>query len=428
MSSSYFIKLIGFYRALGKPCVVDCKFEYKGRLGECLNTFEELWKEFDQRIADFEVSFNSENFGTNYDDEFPQNLTGETEAIFTVFLPSGDYKFIESLESFLLIDNKLNTGEKVENVYLIKEDFLFGEAEPSDERVQKALQLSLFIAEIYDLANYSDRVEYSGLLKLVFMDTSIDKKTSPIVIEPKIKIEILACSLIDLTVFKSIKDNVSDNAHVQEKQSMFRVSITEVLKDIEESVNSFDFLVQNWELLKETYYGNFECYLTNFSFLKQKKEAAENYITISTKISGTLTSISGKLFGLPISLAITIAILKADKFEGILALLGVAITSLLIALTIYDQKKVLESIRESIDAIFSHTKSQRSGELATLILRHKENLHIQAWRLELAMALLIALSFLPAIVSLGAYIYKFHPAIIDSINNFVKVFMSQLLS
>ncbi|MDN4127901.1 hypothetical protein [Pantoea ananatis] len=428
MSSCYFGKLVDLYRGLGKPSVIDGKFEYKGQLCENFNIFKELWQKSDQRIADFEVSFGSETYGTLYEDEFPKKLSENTKVILSVLLPANDYKFIESLEIFLLIDNKLNTGEEVENVYLIKEDFLFGEAEPSDERVAKALQLSLFIAELYELATYNDRVEYSGLLKLVFIDTSSDKKTSPIVIEPKVKVEILSYPFIDLAIFKSIKDNISDNAHVQEKQSMFRVSITEVLKDIEGNINSFDFLVQNWEILKETYYGNFECYLTNFSFLKQKKEAAENYITVSTKISGTLSSISAKLFGLPISLAITIAILKADKFEAILALLGVAITSFLIALTIYDQKKVLESIRESIDAIFSHTKSQRSGELATLILRHKDNLHNQAWRLELAMVLLIALSFLPAILSLGTYIYKFYPAIIDSINNFIKVFMSQLLS
>ncbi|MEY5509517.1 hypothetical protein WI973_26605, partial [Salmonella enterica subsp. enterica serovar Corvallis] len=175
----------------------------------------------------------------------------------------------------------------------------------------------------------------------------------------RITIESISFPMVDLAIFKSIKENGTDNAHIQEKQAMFRVSIIEVLKDIDESKDKFNFLIEQWELLKETYYGNFECYLTNFSFLKQKKEAAENYMTVSSKISGTLSSISGKLFGLPISFAVAVAILKTGKFESILALLGVAITSLLIALTIYDQKKVLKSIMNSIDALFSHTKAQR---------------------------------------------------------------------
>ncbi|EGG9225200.1 TPA: hypothetical protein MNC23_003584 [Citrobacter freundii] len=427
MSSIYFEKLVKFYRGLGKPSVIDCSFEYRGQLANQFDVFKELWDKSDQSIADFDLSFDSCSCGTLYEDAFPENLTASTDITLTVSLPAGDFRFIESLEDFLLIDNNLNTGGIVENVYLVKEDFLFGEVDSANEHVLKALQLSNFITELYDLANYNDRVEHSGLLKLVFIDTGNSKKTSPIVIEPRITIESISFPMVDLAIFKSIKENGTDNAHIQEKQAMFRVSIIEVLKDVDESKDKFNFLIEQWELLKETYYGNFECYLTNFSFLKQKKEAAENYMTVSSKISGTLSSISGKLFGLPISFAVAVAILKADKFESILALLGVAITSLLIALTIYDQKKVLKSIMDSIDALFSHTKAQRSGELAELISKHKENLYSQARGLDVAMVFLLIISTLPVIISLGVYIFKFHPSVILRFNHFIDVFMNQLI-
>ncbi|WP_150318069.1 hypothetical protein [Enterobacter hormaechei] len=427
MSPIYFEKLVTFYRGLGKPSVVNCAFEYRGQLDNQFDIFKELWNKSDQRIADFELSFDSGSYGTCYEDSLPEELTATTDIHLTVSLPAGNFRFIESLENFLLIDNNLNTGKQVENVYLIKEDFLFGEVAPVNEPVQKALQLSQFITELYDLANYNDRVEHSGLLKLVFIDTGSTKKTDPIVIEPKINIESILLPMVDLTIFKTLKENGSDNAHIQEKQAMFRVSIIEILKDVDDSKDKFNFLVEQWELLKETYYGNFECYLTNFSFLKQKKEAAENYMTVSSKISGTLSSISGKLFGLPISFAAVVAIVKVEKFESILALLGVAITSILIALTIYDQKRVLESIRVSIDALFSHTKAQRSGELASLISKHKENLYSQVKGLDTAMAFLLLASFLPIILSIGTYIYKFHPSIVSNISWFVSTFMAQLL-
>ncbi|EBS5848617.1 hypothetical protein ABL07_000349 [Salmonella enterica subsp. enterica serovar Chailey] len=428
MSSIYFEKLVEFYRGLGRPSVNDCSFEYRGRLTNQFEIFKYLWDNADQSIADFELVFDSISCGTCYEDTFPESMTADKDIILTVSVPIGDFKFIESLEDFLLIDNNLNTGGCVENVYLVKEDFLFGETNSTNEQVLKALQLSKFITELYDLANYNDHVEHSGLLKLVFIDTSNSKKTSPIVIEPRITIESISFSMVDLAIFKSINENGTDNAHVQEKQAMFRVSIIEVLKDIDENTDKFNFLIEQWELLKETYYGNFECYLTNFSFLKQKKEAAENYMTVSSKISGTLSSISGKLFGLPISFAVAIAISKADKFESILALLGVAITSLLIALTIYDQKKVLKSIMDSIDALFSHTKAQRSGELAELISKHKENLYSQARSLDAAMVFLLIISALPVMISLGAYIFKFNPSVILRLNDFIDVFMNQLLS
>ena len=428
MSSIYFEKLVEFYRGLGKPPVVNCVFEYRGQLTNQFDIFKELWDNYDQRIADFELSFNSDSYGTYYEDSFPEDLTATIDIILIVSLPAGDFRFIESLEDFLLIDNNLNTGVCVENVYLIKENYLFGEAGEVNEKVSKTLKLSLFITELYELANYNDRVEHSGLLKLVFIDTGNAKKTSPIVIEPKIDIESISFPMVDLTIFDSLKDNNSDNAHVQEKQAMFRVSIIEILKELDDSTNKFNFLIEHWELLKETYYGNFECYLTNFSFLKQKKEAAENYMTVSSKISGTLSSISGKLFGLPISFAVAMIILKTGKFESILALLGGIVTSILIVLTIYDQRKVLESIRVSIDALFSHTKSPRSGELASLISKHKENLYSQANRLDTAMAFLIVFSFLPIIISIGVYIYKFHPSVIVYIDGFVNTFMIQLLN
>lgn len=428
MASIYFEKLVEFYRGLEKPPVINCSFEYRGGLANQFHKFKELWDGQDQRVVEFELSYDNGSYGTYFGDPFPENLTASSEITLTASLPAGDFRFIDSLEVFLLSDNNLNAGRSEENVYLIKEDYLFGEAGTKNESILKTINISKFITELYELANYNDRVEHSGLLKLVFIDTSSSKKTSPIVIEPKINIESISFPIVDLDIFNSLKESGSDNAHIQEKQAMFRVSIIEILKDLHEGKNKFNFLVEHWELLKETYYGNFECYLTNFSFLKQKKEAAESYMTVSSKISGTLSSISGKLFGLPISFAVAAAILKIGEFESILALLGVVITSSLIAMTIYDQKKVLESIRESIDAIFSHTKAQRSGELARLMLKHKDNLYSQAKNIDIAMAFLITISFLPALVSLGVYIHKFHPDIVTNFNGFTNVFMKQLLS
>ena len=255
------------------------------------------------------------------------------------------------------------------------------------------------------------------------------KKTPPIVLEPKISIDNASYPAVDLSVFNNINNHENDNAHVQEKQSMFRVSVIEVLREVDGEEDNFNKLIKHWELLKETYYGNFECYLTNFSFLKQKKEAAENYMSVSSKISNTLSSISGKLFGLPISIGVALAILKSsEKFESILTLIGVAITSLLILFTIQDQRKVLYSIRASIDALFSHTKSAKSGELSELIASHKRDLFSQADKLNSVMVIFLILSVTPFILSLLVYLSKFEPAIVIKFDEYISIFMKQLLS
>lgn len=69
------------------------------------------------------MNFDSISCGTCYEDAFPESLTADKDVILTVSLPVGDFKFIESLEDFLLIDNNLNTGGRVENVYLVKRIF-----------------------------------------------------------------------------------------------------------------------------------------------------------------------------------------------------------------------------------------------------------------------------------------------------------------
>jgi hypothetical protein len=428
MCAQQFEKLVNLYRGLGRPVMADSQFVFEGKLKNNLIQLKELWDEHNPMLSDFEISFNGSSVGTYFGDSFPINVDNNKEVTLKVSLPGGDFQFVDSLDVFLAFDNKLNMGLDVENVYLVQEDYVFGE-NTNNEIIKNTLRLSQFINELSKLANYIDRIDDNGRLKIVFIDTGSSKKIPPIVIEPNISIENASYPTVDLSVFNNINNHENDNAHVQEKQSMFRVSLIEVLREVDRDDGNFNNLIKHWELLKETYYGNFECYLTNFSFLKQKKEAAENYMSVSSKISNTLSSISGKLFGLPISIGVALAILKSSqKFEGILTLIGVAITSLLILFTIQDQRKVLCSIRASIDALFSHTKSAKSGELSELIASHKRDLFSQADKLNLVMVIFLILSITPLILSLLVYLSKFEPAIVIKFNEYISIFMKQLLS
>lgn len=428
MCTQQFEKLVNLYRGLGRPAMADSQFVFEGKLTDNLIPLKELWDEHNPMLSDFEISFDGSSVGTYFGDSFPSNVDNNKEVKLKVSLPGGDFQFVDSLDVFLAFDNKLNMGLDVENVYLVQEDYIFGE-NTNNETIKNTLILSHFINELSKLANYIDRIDDNGRLKIVFIDTGNSKKSPPIVIEPNISIENASYPTVDLSVFNNINNHENDNAHVQEKQSMFRVSLIEVLREVEREEGNFNNLIKHWELLKETYYGNFECYLTNFSFLKQKKEAAENYMSVSSKISNTLSSISGKLFGLPISIGVALAILKSSqKFESILTLIGVAITSLLILFTIQDQRKVLCSIRASIDALFSHTKSAKFGELSDLIASHKRDLFSQADKLNLVMVIFLILSIIPFILSLLVYLSKFEPALVIKFDEYISIFMKQLLS
>lgn len=423
----YFNRLVALFRGLGKPPVINTYFEFEGMLSTHLDKTKFLWDNPELGICDLEIFYNDKSYVSYHSDDFPP--LSESDAIYLkVSLPQGDFQFVPSLKDFLALDNKLNIGEQVENVYLIEEDFIFGEDTACVE-IERVLSISSLIKELSGMANYSGRIEYKDLVRIVYLDSSSSKAANPLIIEPKICLELLSYPKLNLTIFNDIKNEKSENAHIHEKRSMFRVSLIEVMNDLNHKENTFGFLIANWDVFVETYYANFEAYLTNFSFLKQKKEASENYINISSKISTTLSSISGKLFGLPISIGVALAILKsATEFEAALTLIGVGITSALLFFTILDQRAVLISIASSIEGLFSYAGNQKVGSLSSLIEKHKLDLYKQIQFLNVVMIFFIVISAFPFIVSMAVYMVKFNPDAVKQINYFSMRLVSQLIS
>ncbi|HFK4650774.1 TPA: hypothetical protein ACG0MY_003782 [Serratia marcescens] len=419
-----FKDLVSLYRGLSCPHLDNGEFIFEGSLGDNLLRLKSLWVDA-ASMAAFCIKFRDEERSTEFEEDFP-DINHFDGVRLAVKVPIGHFQFKSGLSEYLNGANFFNLATMEPNVYLAKEDYLFGE-QPNCIDISKVIVISEMIDCLKKLSNFHDKTEVSGLLKLVFVDTTAEngKVTPPIVIEPKIKLTHLESQKLDLTVLNKVLSEDEDNIHVDEKKALFRVSIFEILKGVDNNQDKFDFLVENWSELLELYRGNFEAYITKFSFLKQKREASEAYISLSAKLSGALSSISGKLFGLPVSLGVSLAVYKAEgKLEGGLLVGGVLVTSWLIFVTVLEQRNVISAIKGSIDGIFSHTKSDKKSELSILIRTQKKQLTKQSRKLNRSMWLFMLLSWVPTLSAAYIYIDKFYPNAFHKLYAVVSAFFT----
>ncbi|WP_369789576.1 hypothetical protein [Rouxiella sp. WC2420] len=401
--------LVKLYRLLNRPDFDNNQCTFNGILAQDAHAIlNEIWSN-GSSLSEFTLLNGDDEISTAFGDPCPQYSSDVVKL--TIVFPSGDYTFKKNISSYLQGDNHLNKSEASHNVYLSEEDYDFSE---SDENITGELKSALELAKLINglklLSSYYYDDKISGCLNLVFIDSNPEIKdtSAPIVITPRITSEHLKKQLDSVGVIDSIMSSDADRLHKEEKSSLFRVSILELLNIERNGVNPFDKIVNNWDVLLSIYRGNFEAYLTKFSFLKQKKAASENYIELSSKISSCLSGISGKLFGLPVSLAVPLAILKSkDSFESLLLLLGVYAASLLIFITTQEQRKIINAIKSSIDSTFSYSEADNGSDLSNLISSQKLKLKSQANKLKFWMIVFSFVAWLPSFISTQIYFTKF---------------------
>lgn len=405
--------LVKFYRLIQRPALLNNKCIFSGVISQDAHIImSEIWSN-QASLTEFTLYLNGDEFSTMFHDPCP--ILSNDVVKLEIKLPSGDYTFSNNIESYLLGDNHLNKAEAPHNVYLSEEDYDFTEpTEVVPDKLKIALGLANIINGLRALSSYYYDDKITGCLNLVFINSTPEGRdaNAPLVISPKITKELLDLNIDNCDIIDGIISSNDVGLHKEEKSSLFRVSIFELLKTEGNITNSFEKLVRNWPVLLSIYRGNFEAYLTKFSFLKQKKIASENYIELSSKISSCLSGISGKLFGLPVSLAVPLAIFKSkDSFESALLLLGVFVASLLIFITTQEQRKIINAIKTSIDSTFSYSESDNGSDLFNLISNQKIKLKYQARSLKLWLIIFSITAWIPSAISIYIYSSKFLPGI-----------------
>jgi hypothetical protein len=323
---------------------------------------------------------------------------------------SGEVQIFQNFEELMELSKSFVRKPLPLHFYLIDDDILSSE-EPIDKRVKALQGISGLIVYLADIAHYHDEKgcdEY----KLVFVADDSAKGERAITLQPYLDIEFLSYA-IGTNLLDSLQSaNLDSNPHLTKERSIFRSSLIEYLSGFAGGKERFKALLSTWARFRELYENNLATYLSGFSFHKAKQEVATAQLSIADQMSKVISDISGKILSVPISLAVVIAISKADGvLESTILVLGIVLASALLAETLAAQELQYERIKHSRIIMFeSHQQKlmQYPEDLRKFLAEATTGLSKNEKKLRRSLGTLRLISWLPglAAISLHGYLYQ----------------------
>jgi len=294
--------------------------------------------------------------------------------------------------------------------YLIDDDILSSE-EPINKRVNTLQNVCKLIVLLADLAHYHDE-KGSDEYKLVFVTEDPVKGERAITLYPYLHQEFLSCE-VGTELLDSLQgDNLDNNPHLLKERSIFRSSLIEYLAGYSDGKERFKALISTWTQFRALYENNLSTYLSGFSFHKAKQEVATAQLAIADQMSKVVGDMSGKILSVPISLVAIIAISKADGLlERTILVLGITLTSALLAETLAAQKLQYERVRHSRTMMFAtHEQKLRQypQDLRDFLSEAIKGLSSNETKLRRSLRTLRSICWVPALaaVTLHGYLYQ----------------------
>ncbi len=323
---------------------------------------------------------------------------------------SGAVQIFQNFEELMGLSKSFVRKSLPPHFYLIDDNILSSE-EPIDTRVKALQGICGLIVYLADLAHYHDEKgcdEY----KLVFVADDGAKGERAVTLQPYLDIEFLSYE-IGTDLLDSLQNgNLDSNPHLAKERSLFRSTLIEYLSGSTGGKERFRTLLSTWAKFRDLYENNLATYLSGFSFHKAKQEVAAAQLTIADQMSKVVSDMSGKILSVPISLAVVVAIAKANGvLESTILVGGVTLASALIAETLAAQKLQYERIKHSRTMIFEvHQQklTQYPQDLQKFLTEATSSLHKNETKLRRSLLTLRFMSWIPALaaVSLHGYLYQ----------------------
>lgn len=349
MASS--VKFARAYRALGRPKLqTKSSFcfraeQFSAEVGPAIaELIASQTGRFDEVLVDrkeidastFEISGGWSNF------EFTYKLSS-----------AGEADVYQNLKQLLIECKTIVRGGLPIEVYLIDEDICSQDDEILDPRLGNLRALCQLITCLADLAHYHDEKLRGEEYRLIFVEDDGAKGAKTITLQPCVDLDLLKYSVSSNLLESLLESNFDKNPHLVKERSIFRASLVEFSKDSTDARERFRFVVLNWKDFLRLY-NNLDTYLSGFSFHKAKQEVGSAELSIADQLSKLISDISGKVLSIPISLVVLIAIAKAGNvFESTVLVLGITLTSFIMAETIAAQKLQYNRICHSRVLLFS---------------------------------------------------------------------------
>lgn len=318
-----FQKVVEMYRALGRPEINNGTFEFEG----------EVSAETMGRVRD------SENVPDHFGSFLEHNIEGNFIRIEYSLSESEHGRFHKDVEQFILATPTLDFGEIPKEFYIVSLNYYSGDLVVPGEienlsvlcRLIKAL--SLLAAEKDAYASAAQWV--NRLIFVLAADGKAPAKTLSLHVRMKyeyLDILLVHTRIVEVLVSEAMKNEI----HAEERRSIMRIAVAEVVSGATDEKDLFGYLIRNWKSVLTRYRHNVLAFVNQYSFEKVRKEIATAEIDHATKLSGVLGDIGGKLLALPVSLGAVILLRKASSeeefwvlFVGLLAVSAIFIGILL---------------------------------------------------------------------------------------------------
>ncbi|MGR7921574.1 hypothetical protein ACU6RQ_10755 [Zobellella denitrificans] len=350
--------VVSLYRTAGRPEVLENnRFEAdivaNEQIINAITTCEKLdnpFGRFEELLVDNSEYIDGQDI-----------LNGQQLQLCWALSTSGELPFYRSFEHLINTRKTLFKGEMPETYYIANEDLLVDQ----NHSVEKSLRLKSIcqlIKYLSQIAHYHDEKSHADTFRLVFVINDTSKNGyHPVVLETKYTESELDGSELNLATLKEIVVAESNaESHAQEKTSMFRLCLAEMVESTPNEKNTFSHILDNWEELLKRYKQSFDIYLSGFSFNKVRNELAKAEVEVANSLSKVLSDITGKLFSIPVSFAALLTMKKLESIEeNVLFVIGTLIVSLIISGLVRSQLLLKRNIDSSSKMIFSQLNQKK---------------------------------------------------------------------
>ena len=381
-----FSAIVEMYRGLKRPDIKDGVFIFDGLVAPPIIDKIKIVRELPMHFGHFEVDELQE---AHFNAEF--------------CLPASEYgRFHGSVAAFIADTPSLNFGDLPAEFYIQDIDYYSGDPD-KPEQIAKLGELCRLIrglsalASNYNAAGASPSTE-NRLLFVLAADGKSPAKTLalPIKIAPAdLDAPLPHVKLVELLGSEQAQNEI----HAEERRSIMRLALAEVLATPEDQAHLFSYLVRQWQTVLEKYRHNVLAFVSQYAFEKVRKEIATAEVDHATKLSGVMGDIAGKLLALPVSLGALILLRKASTREEFWILfIGLWVVSLIFGGVLWNQWLQVKRLRGSFDFIFGqYNEDAFPKKLRLPIATAKSNIGRQYTVLKITFLVFGGLAMLPAL-------------------------------
>lgn len=379
-----FNHIVELYRIIGRPALSQAgSFGYSGTPSTQLQILIKLVEDMPSHYGEM---------------MYHRVKSGVTSFEFTP-VSSGENSFFNDFATLIQKTPSLGCGKPLTNFYIITEDWSSNESVINAQN-EKILKTCKLIKDLTKIA-VSEHLQTSSYNLVFSTPNGNNKPPKTMVLQTKISPKILDFDIKKTSLIGSLaSEENKGRIHLEERRAILNGAICEALDALPEDIpNRFIALLEQWDLILDSYWQNFQIYIHSFSFEKVRKEFAQAELDYGTKLSSAFSDIAGKMLALPISLIALITLHKATSgVEIFVTSLGLMMATIILVGILLNQLLNIQRLNSSLSISFENlTKSIKTypKNLQKLINNAKQSIDSQKLVVHCTIIVFTVLSLVP---------------------------------